>query len=83
MQHSKFLNSRTDSELAVALIAKLEVEDESGVFALEIRDAIDKFPAISSAVLEFFSEEIELTDVSEAECETLKLNAEELKGEVA
>ena len=84
MQHSKFLNSRTDSELAVALIANLETEDESGTFASEIREAIDLFPSISSAVLEFFSEEIELTEVvSEAECETLRLNAEEFKGEVA
>ena len=86
MDYSKYIEITTDEELIVAVIESLESEESMAEKASQIRLAfiLGHLQTVESDVVGFFSEEIELTEVvSEAECETLKLNAEEFKGEVA
>ena len=85
MDYSKYIENTTDEELIVAVIESLESEESMAEKASQIRLAfiLGHLQTVESDVVGFFSEEIELTDVSEAECETLKLNAEEFGRAIA
>ena len=84
MDYSKLMASTSDEDLIVALIEAMQGDVE--VMAEELRQAFKGgyLRSIGDSIVESLSEEIELSEVvSEAEDETLKLNSEEFKGEVA
>jgi len=85
MDYSKIIGGASDEALLIAVIETLEGGKNMSAMAWDIRRALsdDHLKSIAIEILSALSEEIELTDVSEAECETLKLNAEGFKGEVA